>query len=871
MKIYTPLLRSLRASHCLLTSAAFALMLGVNAAEAQFTFATDQGSNYGGGGEPTFGTGGNGGSGFNAWSFDIGGSAGGFIGNPSSANILSMDAESFGLFANPTNSGNFINANRSLSTAMGVGDVFSFQWGVNFDAAGPGSKGFNLYIGTDQIINVNMGGSSSIFVNGTNTGFGYGRNPMTWSFYYTNATTLVVTANDRDGSGSYSNNFTVTGGIDNFRWYAAQLSSASFTTERQPYYNNLISTNSGVFSSGSTVTNGNTFSGSGSLSVGNNTLLVLNGGGNNNYTGTTTISSGSTLNLAGGGNSSFGSAISGGGALTKSGGGTATLTGGNSSFTGKTTISGGALSIDSEVRLGTAPGSFVADQLTLGNGVLETTATFGLAANRGITLNSGTVGVMRVASGTALTNNAVITGSGNLAKEGMGTLTLMAANTHSGETRLREGVLLVGNDAAFGTGAIQISFLAGFGSKTLAAEGSSARTITNTLLIYNDLMLGQAAANAGSLTFSGTTELGNEAGLRTIVTAAGTSHTFSGAINGLRGMVKQGSGTLVLSGANTFTGTLFADEGVTELAGGSLAGGFIDVGGGVNGNAVNASDTTLRVSTNGTFGRTIFINSETNSSGVSGARTVEFANSGGTATLSGDVTLEKALGVNVTNSSAVGQLSGVISGSGAFGKTGAGTLVLAGSSANTLTGATTVSDGTLELANSSGEAVVGNLTVASGAKLLIAASNQVGSTGGQTVTLSGGTIERASGVSEVMGNLSLSATSTLDYGTGTAGNLQFGTYSPTSGVLLTLNNFGIGNTLRFSSELSSFISSATGTSFANDYFSISGMSSGGFTASFSAGTFTITSVPEPSTVLAALGLGALLLWPVRRRLTVRDR
>jgi hypothetical protein len=86
------------------------------------------------------------------------------------------------------------------------------------------------------------------------------------------------------------------------------------------------------------------------------------------------------------------------------------------------------------------------------------------------------------------------------------------------------------------------------------------------------------------------------------------------------------------------------------------------------------------------------------------------------------------------------------------------------------------------------------------------------------------------------------------------------------GVLLTLNNFGIGNTLKFSTDLSSFISSSTGTSFANDYFSISGMSAGGFTASFSAGTFTITSVPEPSTVFAALGLAGLMLWPARRRI-----
>jgi hypothetical protein len=156
---------------------------------AQFTFAEDVASNYNGGGEPTFGTGGNGGYGFNAWSFNTGGNAGGFIGNPSSGGIGGMSSESFGLYANPTNTGNFIDANRNLSTAMQVGDTFSFQWGVNWDSGGPGNKGFNLYSGGTEIINVNIGSNQDITVNGTNTSFGFGTNVMTWNFFYSTPTT----------------------------------------------------------------------------------------------------------------------------------------------------------------------------------------------------------------------------------------------------------------------------------------------------------------------------------------------------------------------------------------------------------------------------------------------------------------------------------------------------------------------------------------------------------------------------------------------------------------------------------------------------------------------------------------------------------
>ena len=140
-----------------------------------------------------------------------------------------------------------------------------------------------------------------------------------------------------------------------------------------------------------------------------------------------------------------------------------------------------------------------------------------------------------------------------------------------------------------------------------------------------------------------------------------------------------------------------------------------------------------------------------------------------------------------------------------------------------------------------------------GATLLVSQSNQVNNSA--SVTLSGGTITRGSGVSEVFGNLNLTQASFLDFGAGAAGNLSFGTYAPSA--LLTVNNFLPGNTLVFGSDLRSSINSTNLFQF-----------SGGFTSAWngSNSTFTITAIPEPSTYLAALGLLALMLWPLRRRL-----
>ncbi|MGA0176969.1 MAG: autotransporter-associated beta strand repeat-containing protein, partial [Chthoniobacterales bacterium] len=226
--------------------------------------------------------------------------------------------------------------------------------------------------------------------------------------------------------------------------------------------------------------------------------------------------------------------------------------------------------------------------------------------------------------------------------------------------------------------------------------------------------------------------------------------------------------------------------------------------------------------------------------------------------ISGAVTNNGTLQFNRSDSLA---FSGAISGSGAVTKLGAGTLTLSGS--GSYSGATTVSAGILELADTVGGAAAStaSVSVASGATLLLSQSDQVNNSA--SVTLSGGTITRGSGVSEVFGSLNLTTGSFLDFGTGDEGNLTFGTYqnNETPSALLTVNNFLPGNSLTFDS--SSFSEGSI-----NSYFTF-GTGFVDYSLSNTGSTFTITAIPEPSTYLAAAGLLGLMLWPSRKRL-LRD-
>jgi len=209
----------------------------VGSVQAQ-VIATDNGGNYSSG----WTDGSNGGSGFEPWVFNNsvgdGGAAGVFIGDPAAGGISGMGIESFGFFANPIGSGANAEVSRSLTAALGVGDTFSFQWGLNWDSNDAFSnRGFNLFGGGDQLININMGDSETITIQGSPMFTAFGTQAFTLSFLYQTVGNLLVSGTGRDGVQTFSQLFPVAAAPDRFSFYFN--ATVASEDERQMYVNNL--------------------------------------------------------------------------------------------------------------------------------------------------------------------------------------------------------------------------------------------------------------------------------------------------------------------------------------------------------------------------------------------------------------------------------------------------------------------------------------------------------------------------------------------------------------------------------------------------------------------------------------------------------
>jgi outer membrane autotransporter protein len=313
-----------------------------------------------------------------------------------------------------------------------------------------------------------------------------------------------------------------------------------------------------------TLTLGANISGAGTLSKAGAGTLILTG--TNTYTGGTTITGG-TLQLGNGGASgslagnvvdngifainrsdtfAFGGVITGTGSFAQIGPGTTILTAANT-YSGGTAINGGALAVAADANLGAASGG-----LAFGGGTLRFLS--GFTTNRAVTLNSG--GGTFDTNGNNATLGGAISGSGGLTKIGAGALTLAGASSYSGATAVNAGMLQAGAANVFAPA-----------SAFTVASGA-----TLNLNGFNQTI--------GSLAGAGSVTLGSA----TLTTGTdNTNTTFSGAISGTGGVVKQGTGTFTLTGVSSYTGPTNINAGTLVVNGALTSSVFVNAGGTLKG------------------------------------------------------------------------------------------------------------------------------------------------------------------------------------------------------------------------------------------------------------------------------------------------
>lgn len=625
---------------------------------------------------------------------------------------------------------------------------------------------------------------------------------------------------------------------------------------------NLLFTNSGAIAFGGSVTTSTltlTGTGTGSLaaSVGNSSIstsINKTGTGTWTLTGNDTYSGSTTIN-----------------------GGVLNLSSATGNMTGTTSVnvsSGGTFNVG-DTGNGVANRINTSATLTLGGG--NGGGTFNLL--RGST----TTGDQTLASLTVASGVSAITG-GASSSNAVPTLTFSSATPYSRSvgglvditnanltTTFTSAPSGAGNVAGSGADAILVGATLN-SSDFIAAASGTASAVTYTTTGTSTWTAGMnmdvtgtngaayTAANVNSVRF-------NTAGANTVTLAAGTNNITSGMIlvttsvgtnasaitggnitggvgtdllviqnnsNALSigsiiadntsatGLTKSGSGSLVLSAANTYTGNTTVNAGaVTVNSGGSLGTGSLNV---LTGATLNLNNATQSVT------------------GLNGGGTINFGTN-------------HVLTANVTSGGPI--FSGVLSGSsGSLVKSGSSSLTLSG--ANNYGGGTTISAGSLVFSGTNTS--VGNITVSGGSMQIGAAGTLPNTT---NLTLNGGSLSMGGAFTEGLGTLTIGSGGTINFGSGGAGTLSFTDSSAiTWSGTLTIQNYITGtSSLQFIGDTTGNFSTQVGL------ISFSGYTNSGAATIDGSGfvTPTGTAVPEPSTYAAIIGLLSFGFVIYRRR------
>ncbi|WP_210203160.1 autotransporter-associated beta strand repeat-containing protein [Bradyrhizobium sp. AC87j1] len=399
------------------------------------------------------------------------------------------------------------------------------------------------------------------------------------------------------------------------------------------------------------------------------------------------------IDVLAGETATVGVTITGVDGLQKTSDGTLILSGANT-YSGGTIVSGGTLQISADNNLGAASGG-----LTLDNATLRTTADIASAR----TVNLRASGAFETAAGTTFSVSGNITGAGGLIKAGDGTLALSGSNSWSGGTLITAGTLRA--DSASALPSFTDYVLTG---GTLDLNG-------------HDLNMGSLAGTGGNIAIAGAS----------LSVLQAFDAVYAGTISGagmFSNFTKTGSGTLLLTGNNTYGGETHVDGGTLAIISASNLGSgpststvFID-----GATLATLADISLDrwVSLRGaatvdTLAGTTFTlsNQIFGASGASlikqgagalvlagdnsydggttvAAGTLQIGNGGNAGSIIGNVLNNSLLAFNRSDSYDFG---GVISGTGAVAQIGSGTTILTGT--NTYTGNTFILAGTLQLGN----------------------------------------------------------------------------------------------------------------------------------------------------------------------------
>ncbi|NCV44900.1 MAG: hypothetical protein EBW15_08975, partial [Actinobacteria bacterium] len=228
--------------------------------------------------------------------------------------------------------------------------------------------------------------------------------------------------------------------------------------------------------------------------------------------------------------------------FTKAGEGVLLL-GGTNTFTGATLISQGTLRLANSPAAGSLSAS---SPMTVSVGATfdtnmasgQTTSIGSITGGGNIALGAGTL----VASGsTDLTFEGIISGSGGLSKSGTGTLTLSGTNTYTGKTTITQGAISIAANSNLGA------------APTPTAVADQLTLDGGTLIVTSDL------------TFSTTRGITLGSSNGTLSVASGKTLSYGGVVAGTGALTKAVTGSLVLSGVNTYSGATTISAGAVAV------------------------------------------------------------------------------------------------------------------------------------------------------------------------------------------------------------------------------------------------------------------------------------------------------------------